>query len=87
MTQALVGKWGDNLAIRVPADVAETAGLRDGERVEMQARDGEIVVRRSDIFAEQQERARQALEDIIERSKRYSLGGLKIKDLLTEGRK
>ncbi|HEY4115398.1 MAG TPA: AbrB/MazE/SpoVT family DNA-binding domain-containing protein [Rhizomicrobium sp.] len=87
MTQAQIGKWGESLAIRVPDDVAQTAGLRDGESVEIEARNGEILVRRSRITPEQRERAGKAMEEIIADSKRYSLGDLRIKDLINEGRK
>ena len=34
MSQAVVGKWGKNLAIRVPFEVARESGLSDGERVD-----------------------------------------------------
>ena len=34
MSQATVGKWGHNLAIRVPLEIARSSGLSDGERVE-----------------------------------------------------
>jgi antitoxin MazE len=43
----IVGKWGKNLAIRFPAQIAKAAGLSDGERVELETRDGEIVIRRA----------------------------------------
>lgn len=46
MTQVIVGRWGKNLAIRVPGDVARDAKLRAGERLEVEARDAEIVIRR-----------------------------------------
>jgi antitoxin MazE len=45
MTQAIVGKWGKNLAVRLPLEIAKAAHLTDGARVEMEARDGEIVIR------------------------------------------
>jgi antitoxin MazE len=44
--QALVGKWGKNLAVRLPGQIAKAAGLTNGEHVEIQARDGDIVIRR-----------------------------------------
>ena len=30
----LVAKWGNSLAIRLPAEYARTAGLREGDKVE-----------------------------------------------------
>lgn len=47
MSQVTIGRWGRSLAIRIPGEVATAAGLRDGERVDVEAHDGEIVVRRA----------------------------------------
>jgi antitoxin MazE len=47
MTQVTVGRWGKNLAIRFPGAIVKAAGLRDGERVEIETHDGEIVIRRA----------------------------------------
>jgi antitoxin MazE len=47
MTAAIVGKWGKSLAIRIPGEVANAAGLGGGERVEIEAREGDIVIRRA----------------------------------------
>ena len=46
MPHATVGRWGKSLAVRVPGDVAHAAGLREGERVVIEAADGDIVIRR-----------------------------------------
>jgi antitoxin MazE len=46
MAHVTVGRWGKNLAVRFPGDVAKAARLTEGERVEIEARDGEIVLRR-----------------------------------------
>jgi antitoxin MazE len=47
MVQVTVGKWGNTLAVRLPGEVAQAARLEDGERVEVEARDGDIVIRRA----------------------------------------
>ena len=47
MSQAIVGRWGKSLAIRLPGEVAKAAGIGDGERVDIAARDGDIVIRRA----------------------------------------
>jgi antitoxin MazE len=47
MSHVTVGKWGKNLAVRVPGDVARAAHLSEGERVEIEARGSEIVIRRA----------------------------------------
>ncbi len=46
MPRAVVGRWGRNLAIRFPAEVAEAARLIEGERVEIAASGDEVVIRR-----------------------------------------
>lgn len=47
MSKVTVGKWGKNLAIRFPGEIAKAARLSAGERVEVETRDGEIVIRRA----------------------------------------
>jgi antitoxin MazE len=46
MSHIKVGKWGKNLALRVPGDIANEIGLQEGEQVEIEAHDGGIVIRR-----------------------------------------
>jgi antitoxin component of MazEF toxin-antitoxin module len=46
MPRAVIGRWGKNLAIRFPANVAQAADLRDGERVEIAASKNEVVIRK-----------------------------------------
>jgi antitoxin MazE len=46
MSRAVIGRWGKNLAVRFPVDIAAAAGLRDGERVEIVASPEEIVIRK-----------------------------------------
>ncbi len=46
MAEAVIGRWGRNLAIRLPAHVAKKAGLGDGERVEIISTDKEVIVRK-----------------------------------------
>ena len=46
MAEAVIGRWGNNLAIRLPAHVAKKAGLGDGERVEIISTDKEVIVRK-----------------------------------------
>ncbi len=47
MSEAIVGRWGKSLAVRIPGEVANAAGIAGGERVEIEARRGEIVIRRA----------------------------------------
>lgn len=47
MSQVTVGRWGKNLAIRFPADIAKSLGLHDGEHVQIETQDDAIVIRRT----------------------------------------
>jgi antitoxin MazE len=85
MSQATVGRWGKNLAIRVPLDVARKAGLANGERVEIQTQDGDIVIRR--LSARSRASATAAAEEIIAERKRHRLDRKAIRALIEEGRR
>ena len=47
LNHVTVGRWGKNLSVRVPQDIASLAGLREGERVEIEALEDSIVIRRA----------------------------------------
>lgn len=47
MSEAIVGKWGKRLAVRLPAEVARAAGIGAAERVEIAADGDQIVIRRT----------------------------------------
>ena len=47
MTHAILGRWGKNLALRLPHEVASELHLREGERVEVVTGPGQIVIRRA----------------------------------------
>ena len=34
-----VGKWGNSLAVRLPASIVETLGLREGDEIEIEIAD------------------------------------------------
>jgi antitoxin component of MazEF toxin-antitoxin module len=87
MSHSVIGKWGKNLAIRVPMEIARAAGLTDGEKVEVETQDGDIVVRRPEARARVREDAQAAAEEIIAESRRHSLGDVSIQDLLEDGRR
>ncbi len=67
MSRAVIGRWGKNLAIRFPVDIAAAAGLRDGERVEIAASKDEVVIRKLP--------AHETIELDIRRSTAESLAG------------
>jgi antitoxin component of MazEF toxin-antitoxin module len=46
MTQATIGRWGKNLAVRFPADIAKAAGLDDGQRVDIVSQNDALVIRK-----------------------------------------
>ncbi|HWU12497.1 MAG TPA: AbrB/MazE/SpoVT family DNA-binding domain-containing protein [Caulobacter sp.] len=87
MTKVTVGRWGKSLALRMPLDVVQASGLADGEQVEVELKDGDIVIRRSDAWAEARTRALAALEEIRADSKGRTLGGVSIRELIDEGRR
>jgi antitoxin MazE len=80
MAKALVGKWGKNLAIRVPADVAKATGLKIGDEVEIETQDDAIVLRRPDAHA--RAKAEAAAKRIIARRRGHSLGNITIRELI-----
>ena len=87
MTEVIVGKWGSSLAVRVPLDVARAAGLKDGEHVEVATEDGNIIIRRHQARYEAKADARRAAAAIVANSRRFSLGDVKIGELIDEGRR
>jgi antitoxin MazE len=46
MTQVTIGKWGNNLAVRLPGEIVRAAGLHAGECVEIEAQEDVIIIRR-----------------------------------------
>jgi antitoxin MazE len=85
MAEVTVGRWGKNLAVRVPSEIAKATGLSEGEPVEIEAYDGDIVIRRP--AARMRADAEAAAEEIIDESRNYFLGALTIRELLDEGRR
>ena len=85
MTRVIVGKWGKNLAVRLPLEVVKAAGLRTGERVEVEARGSDIIIRRpeADAVAE----ALAAAEEIIRESELHPLDAAEILEMVHEGRR
>jgi antitoxin MazE len=47
-----VSKWGNSLAIRIPADVAETLGFAEGDQVKIESVDGKLVAQREKSIEE-----------------------------------
>ena len=86
MTRVIVGKWGKNLAVRIPFDVARAAGLSDGEEVEIATQDGDITIHRSAARAARLRDAERAAAEIVAARKGMSLGGVSIRELRDEGR-
>jgi antitoxin MazE len=85
MASVIVEKWGMNLAIRVPATLADTVGLSDGESVEIEAVHGVLMIRRSAAQADARRGAEAAAEMEAE-SRHYRLGDVGIRELFGEGR-
>ncbi|MBO9557634.1 MAG: AbrB/MazE/SpoVT family DNA-binding domain-containing protein [Caulobacter sp.] len=87
MTRVTVGRWGKSLALRVPLDVVQASGLADGEQVEIELKDGDIVIRRPEASTEAQARALKALDRLFEKSKGVTLGDVTIREMIEEGRR
>ncbi len=87
MSHVTVGKWGKNLAFRVPFEIAKATGLGEGEQVEMEVKDGDILIRRPQAHARADAIA--AAEEIIaERAKsRFRVDRTEILEMLHEGRR
>lgn len=51
-----ISKWGNSLAIRIPADVAETLGFAEGDQVKIASVDGKLVAEREKTIDEMWER-------------------------------
>lgn len=85
MAQVTVGKWGKNLAVRLPGEIAKAAGLTNGERVEIKTHHGDIVIRRATAAA--RAAARSAADEIMAEAEKHSLGKTTIRQLLNEGRR
>jgi antitoxin MazE len=66
MAGGQIVKWGNSLAIRIPKPLAQEAGLGEGDRVLMEAADGQIEMRRADKVPTLQELVAQ-----ITQEKRY----------------
>lgn len=87
MSHAIIGKWGKNLAVRVPMEIARAAGLADGEKVEIETQDGDILIRRHDARARSRQDAAAAAAEIKAERRRHALGGISIRELLEDGRR
>jgi antitoxin MazE len=47
MSHAIVGRWGKNLAVRFPNEIASAFPLHEGERVEIEIGPEQITIRRA----------------------------------------
>ena len=47
-----VAKWGNSLAVRLPAGLVREVGLKEGDRVELTPAEGHLIVRRQPTPAE-----------------------------------
>lgn len=44
MTEMVIKKWGNSLAVRVPAVIAKTINLELDQKVIVEAKDGQIII-------------------------------------------
>ncbi len=82
MPKVTVGKWGKNVALRMPAEIVQATGLKIGEEVEVDVggSNGDIVIHRPD--AQTRAKARKAADEIKKMSRGHSLRGLSIRELI-----
>lgn len=45
MPFAVISGWGNSLGVRLPRAVAESVGLREGDRVCIDVQDGSVIIR------------------------------------------
>jgi antitoxin component of MazEF toxin-antitoxin module len=86
MTAVTIGRWGRSLALRVPADVAQHLRLREGERVELELADGDLLVRRAQAKEAARERARAAARAILAQRPAQPLDRRTLREMIDEGR-
>jgi antitoxin MazE len=86
MAHVIVGKWGKNLAIRIPFDIARASALIDGEEVEIENIGGDILIRRPAARARNRQAAGDAAAEIIADSRSHTLGDVSLRELREEGR-
>jgi antitoxin MazE len=87
MSHATVGKWGKNLAVRVPVEVARAIGLSDGEHVEVEVHEGDILIHRVSARAGALADAMAAADEIAAEAAHHTLDNVSIRELLDEGRR
>jgi antitoxin MazE len=54
-----VSRWGNSLAVRLPARLVQELGLKEGDEIEVRAKDGALEVERKPTVEELFERVRQ----------------------------
>ena len=67
MTEVVVSKWGNSLAVRLPKQLAEQLALTEGQTVEMEAKGSVIELRATRPRAKP---VRYRLSDLIDEAKR-----------------
>lgn len=86
MAEAVIGRWGKSLAVRLPADAVRSARLAEGERVEVSVENGAVVLRPTLTEAERRDMAA-AAEELLREGRGVSFGGLSIREMIEEGRR
>ncbi len=56
-----VARWGNSLAVRLPKGIADSAEIGEGTEIELECKDGEIVLRRA--------KPKYAIKDLMARFK------------------
>jgi len=87
MTRITVGTWDRDLASGSLQAAGEAVGLVEGEQVQIEIRDGDIVIRRSDAPIQARTLALAAVERIIANRRGKTRAGVTLRELIDEGRR
>ncbi|HEX9462395.1 MAG TPA: AbrB/MazE/SpoVT family DNA-binding domain-containing protein [Alphaproteobacteria bacterium] len=85
MSRTKVVRWGKNLVIPVPSDVARAVSLTEGEQLDIEVHGRQMVIRRSATFARADVEA--AAEEIIRERRQHPLPTAAIRKLIDVGRR
>ena len=86
MTRITDGTWDKDLASGSLQAAGKAVGLIEGEQVQIEIRDSDIVIRRSDAQMQARTQALAAVERIIANRQGKTRAGITLRELIDEGR-
>ncbi|WP_208948366.1 AbrB/MazE/SpoVT family DNA-binding domain-containing protein [Segnochrobactrum spirostomi] len=85
MTEIKIDRWGRGLAITLPEDVAREFGLAAGQILEIESREGELLLRRAGRASDAGNTT--VADEILQAARGRRLGGVALRDLIGDGRR